>query len=69
MAELDKKIEAILLQRLTHVIQVWCSEFDRADDGDMRRDTLVGKRRNDKRYFEKVRTLMLCKWFFQYSAV
>ncbi|KAF9481287.1 cytoplasmic dynein heavy chain 1 [Pholiota conissans] len=42
VAELDKRIEGILLQRLTHIIQVWCSEFDRTDDGDgtLRRDVL-----------------------------
>ncbi|KAG9310418.1 dynein heavy chain, N-terminal region 1-domain-containing protein [Chiua virens] len=40
VAELDKRIEGILLQRLTHIIQVWCSEFDRVDDGDGRRDPL-----------------------------
>ncbi|KAI6095243.1 dynein heavy chain, N-terminal region 1-domain-containing protein [Pisolithus sp. B1] len=28
VAELDKRIEGILLQRLAHIIQVWCSEFD-----------------------------------------
>ncbi|KAH7884160.1 dynein heavy chain, N-terminal region 1-domain-containing protein [Phlebopus sp. FC_14] len=40
VAELDKRIEGILLQRLTHIIQIWCSEFDRTDDGDTRRDPL-----------------------------
>ncbi|KIM50786.1 hypothetical protein SCLCIDRAFT_1225109 [Scleroderma citrinum Foug A] len=40
VAELDKRIEGILLQRLTHIIQVWCSEFDRTDD-DSRRDALL----------------------------
>lgn len=48
VAELDKRIEEILLQRLTQIIQAWCSEFDRVDDGDTRRDTTF-KRRNDKR--------------------
>ncbi|CAL1696879.1 unnamed protein product [Somion occarium] len=52
VAELDKRIEGILLQRLTHIIQVWCSEFDRTDDGDRReppplRD-LTHKRRGGK---------------------
>lgn len=59
MAELDKQIEGILLQRLTHIIQVWCSEFDRTDDGDTRRDAAPArdsKRRGDKRAKdEKVR--------------
>ena len=41
MAELDKLIEGILLQRLVHIIKVWCAEFDRTDDGDARRDTLI----------------------------
>ncbi|KAI0259332.1 cytoplasmic dynein heavy chain 1 [Gloeopeniophorella convolvens] len=54
VAELDKKIEGILLQRLKHVIQVWCAEFDRsADDGDLRRDALPSKRRGDKQRGEK----------------
>ncbi|KAI0042887.1 hypothetical protein FA95DRAFT_1563857 [Auriscalpium vulgare] len=54
VAELDKRIEGILLQRLSHVIQVWCSEFDRTDDSDSRRDPLIAnKRRGDKRYNEK----------------
>jgi len=57
VAELDKRIEGILLQRLTQIIQVWCSEFDRADDE--RREPLVvlrditNKRRGDKRYKEE----------------
>ena len=54
MAELDQRIEAILLQRLTQVIQSWCTEFDRSEDVDGRRDQLPvkdipGKRRGDKR--------------------
>ena len=54
MSELDKRIEGILLQRLTQIIRVWCSEFDRVDDGDTRRDPLplrdiTNKRRGDKR--------------------
>lgn len=42
MAELDKRIEGVLLQRLAHIVQVWCAEFDRTDDGDntARRDGL-----------------------------
>ncbi|KAI6146694.1 dynein heavy chain, N-terminal region 1-domain-containing protein [Pisolithus tinctorius] len=52
VAELDKRIEGILLQRLVHIIQVWCSEFDRVDD-DGRRDMislrdLTNKRRAGK---------------------
>ncbi|KAF7760646.1 hypothetical protein Agabi119p4_10055 [Agaricus bisporus var. burnettii] len=52
--ELDKKIEGILLQRLVAIIQVWCSDFDRTDDGDARRDIAIpardasGKRRGGK---------------------
>ena len=54
VAQLDQRIEGILLQRLTHVIQLWCSEFDRTDDLDGRREVLVvkdvtQKRRGDKR--------------------
>ena len=58
VAELDKRIEGILIQRLTHAIQVWCAEFDRVDDSDTRRDLLsvtdvVSKRRGDKRMKEE----------------
>ncbi|KAJ7243639.1 dynein heavy chain, N-terminal region 1-domain-containing protein [Mycena rebaudengoi] len=58
VAELDKRIEGILLGRLVQIIQVWSGEFDRAaDDGDTgtrRGDTLplrdiTNKRRGDKR--------------------
>lgn len=57
VAELDKKIEAILLQRLSHIIALWCHEFDKTDDGDTRRDAagLITKKRGDKRRDEKVR--------------
>ncbi|EGN94189.1 hypothetical protein SERLA73DRAFT_97057 [Serpula lacrymans var. lacrymans S7.3] len=53
VAELDKQIEGILLQRLTHIIQTWCAEFDRSDDGDSRRDVIplrdiTNKRRGGK---------------------
>ncbi|KAI9450509.1 cytoplasmic dynein heavy chain 1 [Lactarius psammicola] len=54
VAELDKKIEGILLQRLKHVAQAWCTEFDRtADDGELRRDPIPSKRRGDKQRGEK----------------
>jgi len=59
VAELDKRIEGILLQRLTQIIQVWCTEFDRTDEdgGMIRRDAplrdLVNKRRGDKRMKEE----------------
>ena len=57
MAELDKRIEGILLQRLVHIIKVWCVEFDRTDDGDTRREVPVrdtfSKRRGDKRLKEE----------------
>ncbi|KAL5495533.1 DYN1_2 [Sanghuangporus weigelae] len=51
VAELDKRIEEILLARLTATIQRWCSEFDRTDD-DTRTTVLrdvTNKRRGDKR--------------------
>ena len=65
VAELDKRIEGILLQRLTHTIQVWCAELDRVDDSDTRRDLLpvrdfANKRRGDKRMKEKVRFFFFC---------
>ncbi|KAJ7037806.1 dynein heavy chain, N-terminal region 1-domain-containing protein [Mycena alexandri] len=63
VAELDRRIEGILLQRLVQIVQVWCGEFDRAaEDGDTTttgggrgagergalRD-ITNKRRGDKR--------------------
>ena len=66
VAELDKRIQGIPLQRLTHIIQVWCAEFDRVDDSDTRRDLLpvrdvASKRRGDKRMKEeKVSFFFLC---------
>ena len=32
VARLDERIENTLLQRLTAIIQLWCSEFERSDD-------------------------------------
>ncbi|KAJ3972627.1 dynein heavy chain, N-terminal region 1-domain-containing protein [Lentinula raphanica] len=55
VAELDKRIETILLQRLSQIIQAWCTEFDRTDD-DWRRDTVPlreNKRRAEKRMKEE----------------
>jgi hypothetical protein len=51
VAELDQRIETILIQRLTQVIEAWCAEFDRTEDGDVRRDQPLAKdkRRVDKR--------------------
>ncbi|KAI0762498.1 dynein heavy chain [Fomes fomentarius] len=49
VAELDQRIEGILLQRVTHVIQQWCSEFERADDSDGRREPVTLNKRRDKR--------------------
>lgn len=51
VAELDKRIEGILLSRLIQTIQLWCSEFDRTED-DTRTSLLrdvTNKRRGDKR--------------------
>jgi len=58
VAELDKRIEGILLQRLAQIIQVWCTEFDRTDeDAGLRRDAplrdAMNKRRGDKRMKEE----------------
>ncbi|KAG8913305.1 hypothetical protein FRC00_002656 [Tulasnella sp. 408] len=57
VAELDQKVEGILLGRLKDIIQLWCQEFDRIDDGDTRRDLTVRdhtlKRRGDKRTKEE----------------
>ncbi|KAF8919991.1 dynein heavy chain [Mucidula mucida] len=61
VADLDKSIEIILLQRLTQVIHVWCQEFDRTDDGEIRRDMpsreVAGKRRGDKRVIKEEKFL------------
>ncbi|KIY49803.1 hypothetical protein FISHEDRAFT_72429 [Fistulina hepatica ATCC 64428] len=57
VAELDKRIEGILLQRLTQIIRVWCAEFENTDDGDGRRDIAplrdANKRRGDRRVKEE----------------
>lgn len=63
VADLDKRIETILLQRLTQIIQTWCTEFDRVDDGGFRRETVPRdatiKRRGDKRLKEEKVGLVL----------
>ena len=66
VAELDKRIEGILHQRLTHIIQVWCAEFDRVDDSDTRKDSPVRnvgrKWRGDKRIKEEnVGLFLFCR--------
>ncbi|GJE97982.1 Dynein heavy chain N-terminala domain-containing protein [Phanerochaete sordida] len=57
VAELDQKIESILIQRLAQIIQVFCTEFDRTEDVDGRRELLqrepANKRRTDKRQKEE----------------
>ena len=68
VAQLDKQIEGILLQRLSHIIQIWCAELDRTDDSDARRDSTVlrditNKRRGDKRVKEeKVRASRMSRY-------
>ncbi|KAH9836656.1 dynein heavy chain, N-terminal region 1-domain-containing protein [Rhodofomes roseus] len=57
VAELDQRIEGILLQRLVQTIQLWCTEFDRNEETE-RREPLVlrditNKRRGDKRVKEE----------------
>ena len=55
VAELDKKIEGILLQQLKHIIQVWCTEFDHSvDDSELQQDPIPSKRRRDKRQGKRV---------------
>ena len=65
VAELDKKIELILLRRLAQIIQAWCGEFDRTDDTDTRRDhtrEVSSKRRSDKKVKdEKVCSSRACR--------
>ena len=39
VAELDQQIKGIL-QKVTHIIQVWYATFDRLDDSDTQRDLL-----------------------------
>lgn len=48
VAELDKRIEGILLARLVATILLWCTEFDKSDD-DTRSSVVTSKRRGDKR--------------------
>lgn len=36
VADLDKRIEGISLQRSGYIIQAWCSWFNLTDDGDAR---------------------------------
>jgi dynein heavy chain 1 len=55
VAELDDRIAGILLQRLTQIIQVWCTEFNKADDGEIVMRDMTNKRRGEKRKEEKVR--------------
>ena len=54
VAELDQRIEGILLQRVSHVIQQWCSEFERADDHDRREPVSLNKRRDKRAKDDKV---------------
>ena len=62
VAELDQRIEGILLQRVTLVIQQWCSEFERADDSDGRREPVTLKRRDKRAKDDKVRkSLRICR--------
>ena len=74
VAELDKRIEGILLQRLVHTIQLFCAEFDRTED-DTRRDTTIlrdvtNKRRGDKRLRdEKVDLILVTSWLIQSSCI
>ncbi|PFH46895.1 hypothetical protein AMATHDRAFT_7278 [Amanita thiersii Skay4041] len=57
VAELDKRIESVLVQRLMQCIQAWCHEFDCMDGTDIRRDTSLLKgitnRRQDNRAREE----------------
>ncbi|KAG8716582.1 hypothetical protein FRC09_015536 [Ceratobasidium sp. 395] len=58
VVELDGRIEGILLTRLTHIIQLWCTTFDRMEDDDPRREVGVirdatMKKRAERRKDEK----------------
>lgn len=48
VARLDERIEGTLLQRLTAIIQLWCAEFERADDDDShaRHSTIASRDRD-----------------------
>ncbi|EJD04236.1 cytoplasmic dynein heavy chain 1 [Fomitiporia mediterranea MF3/22] len=51
VAELDKRVEGILLARLAATIKLWCTEFDKTEDdtqSSVLRD-ITNKRRGDKR--------------------
>lgn len=47
VAELDKRIETILLDRLRQIIDVWCAEFSKTEDSDFKREvsSLVDSKR------------------------
>lgn len=64
VVQLDKQIEGILLQRLTRIIGVWCSEFDRTSDDDRReqplRDIAI-KRRAGKGHHRDEKVSLLLK--------
>ncbi|ELU44462.1 dynein heavy chain [Rhizoctonia solani AG-1 IA] len=64
VAELDAKIEALLLVRLTHIIQLWCTEFDRTEEDEPRREVGVirdatMKKRAERRKDEKTHPLSM----------
>lgn len=55
VADLDKRIESILLARLQHIIVLWCTEFERSDEDGARREPLrdMTNKRRDKRKDDK----------------
>jgi hypothetical protein len=62
VAQLDDRIAGILAQRITHILQVWCEEFDKTDEGEKREGPLrdiTNKRRGEKRKEEKASTPLL----------
>jgi hypothetical protein len=41
VAQLDERIESILLGRLSNIINEWCAEFSRTEDSDSRSSSLL----------------------------
>lgn len=58
VAQLDDRIAGILAQRISHVLDVWCQEFDKTEEAEQKREgplrDITNKRRGEKRKEEKV---------------
>lgn len=60
LCSLDLRLCGTLVQRLKHVVQAWCAEFDASvDDGELQRDPILSKCRGDKQWGEKVSVIYI----------